>query len=73
MHYETFTWRGEPIADIHAWAKDRGERMVKYHAERHVVSPWVPWEMITEEYDSEMPESFWSGLLMKDGWHYTEK
>jgi hypothetical protein len=72
MRMEQFTWRGEPIPDIRAWALARGEPMVRYHAERTVPSPWVPWELVKEEYDGTMPESFWSGLHRAHGWRYTE-
>ena len=71
MSYEVFNWRGEPIIDIRQWARERGEQMVRYHAERYVVVPGVT-VPVKEERDGEMPESFWQGLLMQHGWHYTE-
>jgi hypothetical protein len=70
--YTCFQWRGEPIRDIRAWARERGEQMVRYHAERNVVSPWVPWEVVKEECDGEMPESFWNTIAIMGGWTYTE-
>ena len=68
---EMFTWRGEPIHDIRAWATGRGERMVKYHAER-TVPDLRTGGLVKETMDGEMPESFWRGLLWRDGWYYTE-
>jgi hypothetical protein len=67
-----FAWRGEPIADIRAWASARHERMVRYHAERDVPSV-LTGRIEHEEYDGEMPESFWHSLLMRDGWRYSER
>jgi hypothetical protein len=69
---EVFSWRGEPIRDIVAWAAARGERMVSYHAER-VVPDLVSGGLTKEEYDGAMPESFWNGLAMTHGWTYTER
>lgn len=68
---QTFAWRGEPIPDIRAWAASRGERMVEYHAERHVPNPYTG-RIEIETMDGAMPESFWGNLLMTDGWMYTE-
>lgn len=42
---------GEPIPDIQAWAKERGEAMVK--------GLFTP-EDGRPPYEVEMPESFWS-------------
>jgi hypothetical protein len=28
--FQAFAWRGEPIPDIRAWARSRGEQMVRY-------------------------------------------
>lgn len=72
MMITNFTWRGEPILDIRAWARERGEKIVRFHAERMVPSPWTPWGMVKEEYDDEMPESFYDHLAIREGWHYTE-
>lgn len=71
MSAESFTWRGEPIPDIAAWAAARGERLVPYRAERRVPN------ILTGQLDLEvmtgtMPESFWHTLRQTDGWHYTE-
>ena len=65
-----FSWRGEPILDIKAWAEARGERMVPYTATREVP---VGARMVTETQEGEMPESFWRGLVMENGWVYTER
>ena len=66
-----FTWRGEPILDIHAWARAREEQMVRYRAHRTVTSPTFT-EMVEESYEGEMPASFYDNLLWNDGWAYTE-
>lgn len=69
--YTRFTWRGESIADVRAWAAARGERMVRYHAERRMPNI-ITGRLDLETRDGEMPESFWANLRMSDGWHYTE-
>lgn len=69
--YTEFRWRGEPIYDIRAWAKARGERMVKYHGER-TVPDLRTGGLVREVDDGEMPESFWNGFGWTHGWHYTE-
>ena len=66
-----FRWRDVPIPDIHAWARTRGEQMVRYHATRKRPNPFAA-RMETEEMVGEMPESFWNSLLMSEGWHYRE-
>jgi hypothetical protein len=67
-----WAWRGEPIRDIKAWAVERGERMVRYHAERTYPSI-ITGRIETEAYDDEMPESFWKGMpFHRDGWTYKE-
>lgn len=60
--FTVFTWRGEPIQDIHAWARERGEQMVV--VEHYVKEPWMspPYFIETHE-EQEMPESFWNGHL----------
>ena len=65
MSFQVFNWKGKPIKDIHAWASERGERMVKYEARRQ--TPYGP-----EFEQGEMPESFWSSLLWNAGWSYKE-
>lgn len=71
MSYQVYRWRGEPIEDIHVWAKTRGEKMVRYHGERHVPDLRTG-GMVLETDDGEMPESFWSGFGWTHGWHYSE-
>jgi len=65
-----FSWRGEPISDVEAWAHERGERMVTYRAERQVPNI-LTGTLDTETISGQMPESFWSNLRM-DGWTYQE-
>ncbi len=67
-----FTWRGEPILDIRKWAKERGEKMVTYHAERLVPSPWCPWGLAKDEEDGCMPACFYDHMQIANGWTYTE-
>lgn len=69
MNY--FVYKGEPIADINAWAKSRGEHMVKYKAYRLIPSYYTG-KIEREEHTGEMPESFWKGIRMTDGWNYVE-
>lgn len=71
MTYQQFAWRGEIIPDIRAWAAERGERMVRYHGERHVPDLRTG-GLILETDDGEMPESFWNGFGWTHGWHYVE-
>ena len=66
-----YSWRGEPIADIKAWAKDRGEQMVRYRAERRVPNLFSG-RMATEVEESIMPESFYDNMRWSDGWFATE-
>ena len=68
---ERFSWRGEPIGDIRAWARARREPMVNYHAERKVPNI-LTGQLDTETMDGSMPMSFFANLRMTDGWHYTE-
>ena len=35
----TYTWRGEPISDIHAWATQHREQLIKYRHECRYLSP----------------------------------
>jgi len=69
--FEQFNWRGEPIADIWAWARERGEQMVKYHAERKVPNGYTG-QIDTETLDGAMPAVFFDNLCMTHGWMYTE-
>jgi len=71
FHQHYFRWRGVPIADIREWAHARGERMVRYRAERDVPSA-VTGRLEHEEHEGEVPESFWQDLMWSDGWRYTE-
>lgn len=76
--YNQFTWRGTPILDIHAWARERGEVMIRYRATS--VQPAVCWNeegsatpsLNMEVEDGEMPRSFWDGFLWPEGWHAVE-
>ena len=64
-NYQAFTWRGEPIYDIHKWAKDRGERMVEYRLTTRTVYG-------DEVEEGIMPESFWNNLMRTGNQHYEE-
>jgi hypothetical protein len=55
--FQVYKWRGEVIQDIDAWAKSRGERMIKYrYTVQTVYGPEVT--------EGRMPESFWNSLLI---------
>lgn len=64
--YTAFSWRGEPIHDIHAWALARGEQMVVVDHEHRYLSAVTLREHI-EHTEEEMPESFWSGHIAARG------
>lgn len=67
----TCTWRGEPIADIHAWCRSRGEQLVKFRARRRVLSPMTG-HVEEEHFEGELPASFFDNLQMTNGWFYWE-
>lgn len=54
---EYFYWRGEPILDIEAWARERGEQIVHYRHTRRTVYGH-------EINEGDMPESYWTHLLI---------
>ena len=57
---QSYHWKGEPIPDIRAWARARGERIVRIR-----ITPAPRPDLLTgkiiqyEPYEMEMPESFW--------------
>jgi hypothetical protein len=60
MNWLGFSWRGKRIDDIHKWAEERGERMVKVKETR--TSPYgVEIEVL------EMPESFANNMCVYEG------
>jgi hypothetical protein len=65
------SWRGVPIPDPREWAAARGERMVRYRAERKVPNGFTG-RLETESHEGEIPESFFGNLCMTDGWFYRE-
>lgn len=68
-----YSWRGEPIDDIRAWARARGEQMVRYDEHRRgVVFTTKGPKIVTETTSGETPESFWNGLPMTADHWYTE-
>lgn len=67
--FTVYNWRGKPIHNIEKWAEERGEQMIKYRATRKVPS-LLTGQIETEIEEGKMPESFWNGLLMSDGWRY---
>jgi hypothetical protein len=60
--FQTYAWRGKPIPDIRAWARERGEQMVV--VEHYRKDPWTapPYYLETRE-EEEMPDSFWRGHM----------
>jgi hypothetical protein len=69
-----FAWRDEPIDDIRAWARGRGEQMVLYdeHREGVVFTKRGP-KIVVETSAGAMPESFWNGLTQTAARWYTER
>lgn len=53
-----FKWNGQPIPNIHQWARDRGEKMVHYRCIKYQDHP-----TLEEVFEGEMPESFWNNLF----------
>ena len=66
----TFRWRGDPIRDIRAWVRERGEQFVHFRMERDMPNS-LTGQLDHEEHEGSMPESFWDNLRI-DGWRYTE-
>ncbi len=69
--FQTFACDDVPIADINAWARSRGEKMVRYKRCRNVPDVFSG-RVVREEEEGVMPSSFFESLLMTDGWHYVE-
>lgn len=70
--FQTFSWNGKPIKNIHRWAVERGEWMVHYRATRKTIDI-ATGTIGVEERLGHMPESFWNALLTSsDGWMYSE-
>lgn len=62
MTFQHFTWRGKPILDIHEWARERGEQMVKYD-----IWDYPPWSLEkVYSHTEECPESFFSSMRFND-------
>jgi hypothetical protein len=56
-----FSWNGEPIPDIHAWAAERGEEMVRVRKTWHEPLP-LAGEIMEREEILEMPGIFFRTL-----------
>lgn len=69
--FEFFEFGGEPILNMREWCRGRGEKVVKYKACRTALNP-VSCEIEVEEYEAEMPETFWNSLRQSDGWNYKQ-
>lgn len=62
-----FYWRDQPIEDIEAWAKERGERMVEVTFKVRGVNPYAGKNAISYHEEKEvMPESFINTLRSDD-------
>ncbi len=59
--WNTFSWRGEPIHDIDAWAAERGEPMVMVRETKKYLSS-VTLREHTEVTETRMPRCFAEGL-----------
>lgn len=57
--FTAFYYKGKPIENIEAWAKERGCKMVKYICEIHEVNPFSGRVEVREE-EGEMPEAMWN-------------
>lgn len=68
--FQQFTWNGEPITDIRAWAKERREKLVEYRAVRMIPS-MISNSFEIEEKTGHMPSSFWNNLVWSHGWRYS--
>jgi len=66
-----YRWNDEVIQDIHAWARTRGEGMVRFERYRERPNP-LTGEMVREVEDDEMPETFFNNLRYggEEGWLY---
>lgn len=66
-----FSWKDELIDNIHAWTRQRGEKMVRY---RMISKSCNPFTGRISEYieEDEMPESFWNVLRIEPGLAYIE-
>ena len=62
--YTTYTWKGKPITDIRAWARKRGEKLIRYKHIQKYFDPTVGHE-IEETSHGLMPESFFTNLCFK--------
>jgi hypothetical protein len=61
MSRMAYNWNGEPIEDIHAWCRERGEQMVRVkHTWREAML--LAGELVDREEVTEMPASFFSSL-----------
>lgn len=73
---QVFYWRDERIDDIWAWARARGEQMVRYKRIREGLSP-VTLKMVHEESIETAPASFFDNSIaarFSGGlWEWTEE
>ena len=58
---QQFMWKGLPIKDIYAWARERGEEMVVYQLTMIETNPKGGDPIITTR-DGVMPDYFWNNL-----------
>lgn len=65
-----FTWAGEPIEDIEAWAKEHGEDMIGFRVTKTVPN-LVTGQLDEESYEAEMPEYWYNNLSMSGGIYTT--
>lgn len=60
-HYEGFTYQGERISDIEAWARERKEMLIHYRKTSETYSR-VTGKIEREITEGVMPQSFWNTL-----------
>jgi hypothetical protein len=56
-----YTWNNEPIPDIYAWARERGEQMVRVRKTWTDLLPMAG-QTVEREEIIEMPASFFGGM-----------
>ena len=63
--FNAFSWQGELIDDIEAWARDRGEKMVRVRFVPQLKPNALTGQMVASEpYIKSMPESFWDNYII---------
>jgi epoxyqueuosine reductase QueG len=67
----SYNKHGKHIENIEQWAKDHGERMIKFTATRKMPN-LATGKMEEQTFKGAMPESFWGSLKIDNGWVFRE-